>query len=196
MGDIAAEFGTAKPKLYRYFADKDDLYDAVVERLAGILWSRLATADNHSSITVGEALQSAINEYLSVVVEYPNTFRVLTVAGLASDGGNYAVPVIQQAARRVTTLLESLTDKSHVDSRTVELLAITVAGAGAAVTKWWLGDGGTPMLPASELTTYLQETVQSVVATASSTLGLTIDLNQPLATAFRAVEHAGAQSRG
>ena len=42
MGDVAAEAGVARPTVYRYFADRDELLVAVVERRSRMLIDRAA----------------------------------------------------------------------------------------------------------------------------------------------------------
>ena len=42
MGDVAAEAGVARPTVYRYFADRDQLFVAVVERRSRMLIDRAA----------------------------------------------------------------------------------------------------------------------------------------------------------
>jgi AcrR family transcriptional regulator len=37
--EIAEEAGTAKPKIYRHFHDKSDLFQAIGERLRDMLWA-------------------------------------------------------------------------------------------------------------------------------------------------------------
>src|SRR6202043_4151006 len=37
--EIAEEAGTAKPKIYRHFTDKSDLFQAIGERLRDMLWA-------------------------------------------------------------------------------------------------------------------------------------------------------------
>jgi len=43
--EIAEEAGTAKPKIYRHFTDKSDLFQAIGERLRDRLWAGLSTID-------------------------------------------------------------------------------------------------------------------------------------------------------
>ncbi|MBD5832236.1 TetR/AcrR family transcriptional regulator, partial [Janibacter melonis] len=39
--EIAEEAGTAKPKIYRHFHDKSDLFQAIGERLRDMLWTAI-----------------------------------------------------------------------------------------------------------------------------------------------------------
>ncbi len=41
LREIAEEAGTAKPKIYRHFADKSDLFQAIGERMRDMLWSAI-----------------------------------------------------------------------------------------------------------------------------------------------------------
>ena len=70
MADIAAEAGAAKPKLYRHFADKSALLDAVGERIAAILWERLSIALDPRA-PVNDLITGGLQAYLGLVEEYP-----------------------------------------------------------------------------------------------------------------------------
>ena len=41
LREIAEEAGTAKPKIYRHFTDKSDLFQAIGERLRDMLWAAI-----------------------------------------------------------------------------------------------------------------------------------------------------------
>src|SRR3979411_2360085 len=49
LREIAEEAGTAKPKIYRHFTDKSDLFQAIGERLRDILWAAIFPSINLSS---------------------------------------------------------------------------------------------------------------------------------------------------
>ncbi len=46
LREIAEEAGTAKPKIYRHFTDKSDLFQAIGERLRDMLWAAIFPSIN------------------------------------------------------------------------------------------------------------------------------------------------------
>ncbi|CCQ15050.1 putative uncharacterized protein [Rhodococcus sp. AW25M09] len=77
MGDIAKEAGAAKPKLYRHFTDKTDLYSAVVERVQADVWDRIMERINLIEDSVTELVGLGVTEFAHVVDEHPDLFRFL-----------------------------------------------------------------------------------------------------------------------
>ena len=49
LREIAEEAGTAKPKIYRHFTDKSDLFQAIGERLRDMLWATIFPSINLST---------------------------------------------------------------------------------------------------------------------------------------------------
>src|SRR5262252_11154920 len=49
LREIAEEAGTAKPKIYRHFTDKSDLFQAIGQRMRDMLWSAIFPTINIST---------------------------------------------------------------------------------------------------------------------------------------------------
>src|SRR5690606_41176380 len=62
MGEIAKAAGAAKPKLYRHFADKADLYDAIVDRMRDLLWERIVDGVDLTNEPVREVMRRGASE--------------------------------------------------------------------------------------------------------------------------------------
>src|ERR1700712_1647449 len=74
MDQIAAEAGTSKPVVYRYFSDKADLYLAVGQRVAQEAVDRITAAvdgqpDGRSMVAAG------VDAYLRAIEEEPELYR-------------------------------------------------------------------------------------------------------------------------
>jgi AcrR family transcriptional regulator len=56
LREIAEEAGTAKPKIYRHFTDKSDLFQAIGERMRDMLWSISTRTSCGSSCRAGSPI--------------------------------------------------------------------------------------------------------------------------------------------
>ena len=74
MDEIAAEAGTSKTAVYRYFSDRTELYVAVCTRVASRLLPRLRDAVD-SSQRPREMVAAAIDTYLGFIEADPELYR-------------------------------------------------------------------------------------------------------------------------
>ena len=130
MADIAAEAGAAKPKLYRHFADKAALLDAVGERVAATLWDRLSAALDPKA-PIAELITAGLHTYLDLVDEYPEACRLLFTSASALTEGRRIAGAL---AGRFADILRTL----DLDTDTAEPGGAVLAGALGAATLWWL----------------------------------------------------------
>src|SRR3984893_14291064 len=72
LREIAEEAGTAKPKIYRHFADKSDLFQAIGERLRDVLWAAIFPSINLASDPAREFIRRSVEQYVRLVEEHPN----------------------------------------------------------------------------------------------------------------------------
>lgn len=196
MDDIAREAGAAKPKLYRHFADKTDLYNAVLDRLVEDLWARMVTQANLLQDNTSAVLKHGVDEYLAMVTAEPNLFRWITHSGIAMQAmpGGHAIESLRQIAERFDGVLRSTGDNDLADPRAIELLVFSVLGLGATSTEWWLGtsDSNTPPMSIEDFSTYLLRSVQAVITEGARMYGVAIDPDKPLPVALSvAVEPDG-----
>ena len=73
--EIAEEAGTAKPKIYRHFTDKSDLFQAIGERLRDMLWAAVFPSIDFATNSVREIIKRSAEEYVNLVDEHPNVLR-------------------------------------------------------------------------------------------------------------------------
>src|ERR1700758_34994 len=56
LREIAEEAGTAKPKIYRHFTDKSDLFQAIGEGLRDMLWAAVFPSIDFATHSVREII--------------------------------------------------------------------------------------------------------------------------------------------
>lgn len=170
MADIAAEAGAAKPKLYRHFADKAALLDAVAERIAAILWDRLSRALDPAA-PINDLITGGLHAYLDLVDEYPEPMRLLFNSG----------PVLAEGRRIASALGVLFADclrALDVDTDTAEPGGAVLAGAVGAATLWWLESGRA--MPKQALIDYLATVVWGATDAILRKAGVTVDPGQPI----------------
>ena len=74
--EIAEEAGTAKPKIYRHFRDKSDLFQAIGERLRDMLWAAIFPSIDLKTDSAREVIRRSVEEYVTLVDKHPNVLRV------------------------------------------------------------------------------------------------------------------------
>lgn len=139
MDQIAAEAGTSKPVVYRYFADKADLYVAVGERVAQGLVDRITAAvdgqpDGRAMVAAG------VEAYLRVIEEEPELYRfvvnhTLLDRPLENDPvADYSSVLGSYLSRR----LGDLTREVGLDSGAAEPWGFGLVGLVRSAGEWWL----------------------------------------------------------
>lgn len=188
MGDIAKEAGAAKPKLYRHFEDKTDLYNAIVDRVRDMLWEQLISGVDLTNDSARELVRRGAAEYALVVSEHPNVFRFMLHSHFAqqSDDSERALQSARQSAKRAADLFAELAADTAVDVDSVELVIYSIFGAVGSATDWWLGANRLkpqPM-PIEKFVAYLAETIAALTAANARLNGIVIDTDLPLHLAF------------
>lgn len=134
IADIAEEAGVSKPVLYRYFADKDDLYRAVGAWAAGevlglLLPTLRADADPRPKV------ERICRDYLTFISQHPKVFFLLVEHRSSDDPLRDGKELIAAAiARNVGDYL-----RVHgLDAAGAEPWAHGVVGLALAHGEWWL----------------------------------------------------------
>src|SRR5215213_502777 len=60
LREIAEEAGTAKPKIYRHFTDKSDLFQAIGQRMRDMLWSAIIPSVNVETDSSREVIRRSV----------------------------------------------------------------------------------------------------------------------------------------
>lgn len=130
MDDVAAEAGVTKLIVYRHFDSKEDLYRAVLERVAGRLREEFA-----AGLREGPQLRGvAVRSLLTVAREDPDGFRLLMVHAAREPAfAGYAAGYRRKAAEVADSLIGG-----DVADQALRAWATrtTVAYLVAAVLEW------------------------------------------------------------
>ncbi|OHU98585.1 TetR/AcrR family transcriptional regulator [Mycobacterium talmoniae] len=76
IDDVVKTAGVPRPKLYRFFDDKDTLFAAVAERVQELIIERVVPRFDVAG-TAQQMVRSALTAYVDLVDERPNVFRFL-----------------------------------------------------------------------------------------------------------------------
>jgi AcrR family transcriptional regulator len=138
MEQIAEVAGTAKPKLYRHFADRAELVEAVGSKVAESILLRLAEAVD-PALSLRAGLTRSLEAYLSYVEENPNVIRFLMEN--VNPGDTRANPIVENA-RMIARLFVALAsaDLAAIDAPTdlAEPMAHALIGSVLGATDWWI----------------------------------------------------------
>ncbi|HET6212300.1 MAG TPA: TetR/AcrR family transcriptional regulator [Micromonosporaceae bacterium] len=137
MDAIAAGAGVSKPVLYRYFADKSELWLAVRQRAAALVVSAIEPAVA-AVREEREVVWTAIDAYLRLIEADPYLYRfVADQAGIAPDRDPVADAVDTVAgglARVIGDRLRAL----GLDAGPAQPWAYGLVGCVRTVGDWWL----------------------------------------------------------
>jgi AcrR family transcriptional regulator len=136
IAEIAESAGVSKPVLYRYFADKDDLYRAVgqwgAEQVIELLVPVLL---GDGSLTLRERVYAGCDAYLGFLDEHPQVFLLLVEHRNSDD------PLADGKERIASTIAKLMGDtlrRLGIDAAGAEPWAHGLIGMGLSVGEWWL----------------------------------------------------------
>jgi len=136
MDAVAAEAGVSKPILYRYFADKSDLWLAIAERIAGRIVAAVepATARLRQDRTM---IAAVIDTYLTALSAEPDLYRVLHRVNVPGTGQLVAAASQTVAGALARVIGDRLRDLG-LDTGPAEPWAYGLVGCVQSVGDWWL----------------------------------------------------------
>jgi AcrR family transcriptional regulator len=149
MDQIAAAAHTSKPVIYRYFADKDELYRAVGKRVIAQIVDALrgvpAEPDPRALMLAG------IDAYLQLLEDHPRLFRFVTQHQLFDDPTS--AEVNNPVAEVLTAALGEQLRAIGLDPAGARPWGAAVVGFIRSASLWWLDHPAT--MTRAQLTAYL-----------------------------------------
>jgi AcrR family transcriptional regulator len=138
VDDVARSAAVSKTVIYRYFSDKDELVDAVLERIStGILLPRLLgeLAAEHADDRAG--LRAVIAAFVSLIEDEPALYRF----AYASTGRSGRHDLVAATEREVAeTLGRLMADRLAAAGRPADAAmtwAYGIVGMVQLATHWW-----------------------------------------------------------
>ncbi len=182
--EIAEEAGTAKPKIYRHFADKSDLFQAIGERLRDMLWAEIYPVINLATDSSQDVIRKSIEQYVYLVDDHPNVVRFV-LAGRFPEQAEATMRAVNQG-REITLAMAELFNNElremELDRQALELAAHASFGTAASATDWWLGpDSDTPRrMPREKFIDHLTTIMIGAIIGTTELLGIRIDRELPI----------------
>jgi len=169
VDDVARSAGVSKTVIYRYFSDKDELVDAVLERIAGaVLLPRLLgeIAADHLDDRAG--LRAVIAGFVSLVEDEPELYRFAYAHSGRSGRADLVAATEHRIAEALAALMADRLESAGRPAQPSTAWAYGIVGMVQLATHWW---STARTVPAAEL-------VEQLVALAHGGLG---ELLPPLA---------------
>ena len=187
--EIAEEAGTAKPKIYRHFTDKDDLFEAVGTRLRDDLWSAILASIDVATDSLRDIVRRSVEEYVSLVDAHPNVVRFF-IQGRVRARSESTLRTLNEGRTITLAIAEMFSNELHdldLDRGALELAAFAAFGTATSATDWWLGPelDSPRRMPHETFVAYLTTIMVSVVGGTADNLGIAMDPDRPIREAVQ-----------
>jgi AcrR family transcriptional regulator len=167
MDQVASVAGVSKPVLYRYFTDKNQLWLAVGEHVAGTVVDAVIPAVARVREERG-VIEAAIDAYLEAIDAMPDLYRFLVHQSGVPGVHQLIAGASQEVATGLARVIGDRLRALGLDAGPAEPWAYGLVGFVQAVGDWWLGHDR-PMSRAAladHLTTLLWRGIDGVRTTA------------------------------
>jgi AcrR family transcriptional regulator len=137
METIAAHAGVSKPVLYRYFADKSQLWQAVGHHAAATLVEAIAPAVA-AVRAERDVVGAAVDAYLSYIEGDPNVYRFVVHQPGIERPRDVVADVVDTVASALARILGDRLRDVGLDSGAALPWAYGIVGYVQTVGDWWL----------------------------------------------------------
>lgn len=191
LREIAEEAGTAKPKIYRHFTDKSDLFQSIGQRMRDMLWAAIFPSIDISKDPARAIIHRAVEQYVRLVDEHPNVMRFLMQGRFAeqTESTMRALSEGREITLAMADMFSNELREMELDGAAFELAGFAAFGAATSATDWWLGarEESARRLPSEKFIEYLTTIMLGSINGTCEVLGIRIDPDVPL--------HEGVQRR-
>jgi AcrR family transcriptional regulator len=162
VDDVARSAGVSKTVIYRYFADKDELVDAVLERISStVLLPRLLGEIGTERSDDRAALRAVIAAFVSLVEDEPELYRFTYAHSGRSGRADLVAATEHRIAEALATRMGDRLEAAGRPRESATTWAYGVVGMVQVAAHWW---STARTVPSAEL-------VEQLVALAHGGLG-------------------------
>lgn len=184
LREIAEEAGTAKPKIYRHFNDKADLFAAIGKRLRDMLWAAIFPSVNFATDPTREVVRRSVAEYVNLVEQHPNVLRFM-LAGRFPEQSDSTISALNEGRDITMAMAEMFSNEMRemeLDRAALELAASATFGSASAATDWWLGPSpdSPRRMPTDKFVAHLTTIMLGTINGTAELLGIALDPNRPI----------------
>lgn len=142
MDQIAADARTSKPVVYRYFADKTDLFRAVTQRVVGTIIATLRAVTVRSDDS-RSLIHDSVEAYLGLLEQAPELYRfVVRHPHLEADDDSVPATFDAVIAGMIGEQLAAELDAAGLDPAYAHPWGEAIVGFISSASLWWLDHPG------------------------------------------------------
>ena len=177
---IAARAGIARPRLYRHFADAEDLYEAIAQGAADLLIGAMTPVLTNPTGTGMEMITRAVRTFVVWLSDHVSLYRYVILRSVSqrSPGESLISDVRTAIGTMLRDVFAGYLRLFDCDPSVADSLAFAVVGMVESTTARWLAERG-PM-SRDELVEQLSVWVWALVDNVLRALGVTLGPDVPL----------------
>jgi AcrR family transcriptional regulator len=174
---IAAQAGVARTRLYRYFADAEDLRRAIAARAAQLVSAELEAvfSTEGSPMTI---IETVLGTHIKWLTEHRNLYRYLLRTNESAVGGATFTDVKTALAEQLTTLLAGYMTVLEIDPTIAETLGFGLVGLVESATSRWIDQSSAT--DRDRITAQLARWIWAMLDDTLRESGVHLDPNAPL----------------
>ena len=153
VDDVARSAGVSKTVIYRYFSDKDELVDTVLERISGVvLLPRLLGEINRDHPDDRTALRAVITAFVALIEDEPELYRFAYAQAGRSGRADLVAATEHQIAEALGARMAARLAEAGRPTGPAMTWAYGVVGMVQLAAHWW---SRARSVPSAELTEQL-----------------------------------------
>lgn len=184
MDDIARAANSSKPRLYRYFADKDDLYQAIARHMSDDVFARIEPEFNFMLTPPRVALRQAIAGFASAVAENPAIFLFLRDHPRQRTQQQAAtalsLTMSRDIADRIIRVVEEVAELTTPAPKGIDVVTHAAVGAMLGASDHWIDTAPSRGFDAAAFTDAVTPLIWGMIASFIETKELAIPADEPL----------------
>jgi AcrR family transcriptional regulator len=178
MDAVAAEAGVTKPVLYRYFADKAALVEALAEFSSTMLLDRLLPAIGGDGPSMAR-VRDGVDAYFALIDEYPNLYWLLARQAV-EDGGPGEDPVHRNKefiANSLSAVFGDYLRAYGLDSGAAEPWGYGITGLVQSTGEWWMSRRS---MSRANVVEYVTRLIWAAITGLLGEWGIVVEPDKPL----------------